>query len=211
VKQRDMPAGRATATGKAADRDWRRIEPGGKEHRDYQWQESMCSRPKKCMTIFGKPPKGETPHTRPIFPQDKNQDVRHPSRWTSGFLNRTYCAYNRSYFNDLESFPPLQSAARPPAPMLTPDPPPGVPDVQTRADRPATAPAGQGRRPRPYLEAGGPLERPATRERPQTSRAVPGYTGFVPRSERTPNARECQGVQRPVPFNTAVRPHFVER
>merc|ERR1719159_1331809 len=156
--------------GRGPDRDWRRIEPGGKEHRDYVWQVPMCDRQPKSMAIFGKPPENNK-HSRPIFPQDKNQDPRHPSRWTSGFLNRTYAAYNRSYFHDLEAAAPIETG-----------PPPYPASAYSKpAMRPSSAPATR-RSPREHFPRS---ERSAGRfsAGPGSARAssrVPGYAGFVP-------------------------------
>jgi hypothetical protein len=167
--------------GRGPDRDWRRIEPGGKEHRDYVWQVPMCDRPARTMAVFGKPP--EPKASRPIFPQDKNQDPRHPSRWTSGFLNRTYAAYNRSYFHDLEGAAPIETG-----------PPPLPASAYSNPMRPSSAPATR-RTPREFLprserSAGGSAGRSSARP----SSRVPGYAGFVPRTGPE------ESLQPPVPY-----------
>ncbi|CAD7927709.1 unnamed protein product [Amoebophrya sp. A25] len=52
----------------------------------------------KGATIFRRPTDSQVPHTRPIFPHDRNQDVTNPLRWGSAFLNRTAAAWDSDHF-----------------------------------------------------------------------------------------------------------------
>jgi len=38
---------------------------------------------------------------RNIFPNERNQNVQDPMRWSSSFLNRTQAAYNEGHFKSL--------------------------------------------------------------------------------------------------------------
>merc|ERR1719253_568469 len=91
--------------GERADRDWRRVgAPHGKEHRDHVWMKDMVDRPARGTAMLGPVgTRGGEPHSRAIFASDKNQSHTDPGRWSSGFLNRTYCAYNRTYFEEIQA------------------------------------------------------------------------------------------------------------
>mmetsp|Transcript_15614 Transcript_15614/g.38683 ORF Transcript_15614/g.38683 Transcript_15614/m.38683 type:complete len:102 (-) Transcript_15614:375-680(-) len=50
-------------------------------------------------TIFRRPTDTQPPHSRPIFPHDRNQDVTNPMRWGSAFLNRTAAAWDSAHYH----------------------------------------------------------------------------------------------------------------